>query len=175
MVKPSAKVPGPLVTYSHGMRIEILTASAVVFQIRKLLVDSTATITFTAFGHLLRRLLGDHTMAHGSARIRLTSLALLFVFMQTSWCQTCSPFFGPAGTTACVDTSPRYSGKQWATCLSNAYIQQKSGGTHICDQESALYCWYQVFWIFIFALSKKNVSFSSKFEIRETCKNSRVC
>ncbi len=57
--------------------------------------------------------------------------------------QTCDRDYGPAGNTECVDLSPDYFGKQWATCLSNAYIQEKSEGRHICEDETSGYCWYQ--------------------------------
>ena len=36
-----------------------------------------------------------------------------------------------------------YSDYQWASYLTNTYIQQKSNGRHICEYRFATYCWYQ--------------------------------
>jgi len=49
---------------------------------------------------------------------------------------------GPAGVTECFLGTPFYSQFQCGTCLTNAYIMQKSGGRHIC-RENASFCYYQ--------------------------------
>ena len=57
----------------------------------------------------------------------------------------CYASSGPAGRASCVDLSQRYTPGQyqWATCLTDAYIQQKSGHRHHCGNRQAKYCWYQ--------------------------------
>ncbi len=94
-------------------------------------------------------------MVHGPAPMSMfqLSLALLCVFLQTTWCQTCSSPFGHEGTTECV-VSPDYTGKQWATCLSEDYIQEKSGGNHFCQSPGIMYCWYEVLRFLNFEISK---------------------
>ena len=72
---------------------------------------------------------------------------LLLLSADSGWAQTaqCNQNSGPAGTVSCVDLSGYYTpGKrQWATCLTNTYIRQKSGGKHRCRNIFATYCWYQ--------------------------------
>ena len=77
--------------------------------------------------------------------MKLSSLfVLLSAFaVQRAWAaQRCDVNYGPSGVTECVQLS-RYYGYQWATCLTNAYIQQKSNHRHICRYIYARYCWYQ--------------------------------
>ena len=77
--------------------------------------------------------------------MKLSSLfVLLSAFaVQRVWAaQTCDANYGPSGVTECVQLS-EYYGYQWATCLTNAYIQQKSNQKHICKYIYATYCWYQ--------------------------------
>ena len=57
-------------------------------------------------------------------------------------CQQCSTS-GDIGNTECVLLTPHYSQYQWATCLTDAYIQQKSNQRHHCRDLSAVRCWYQ--------------------------------
>ena len=54
----------------------------------------------------------------------------------------CDRRSGPAGVTECFLGLPYYSQYQCGTCLTNAYIIQKSGGRHIC-RDNASYCYYQ--------------------------------
>ena len=54
----------------------------------------------------------------------------------------CDRQTGPAGVTECFLGTPYYSEFQCGTCLTNAYIMQKSGGKHIC-RDNAAYCYYQ--------------------------------
>ena len=73
-------------------------------------------------------------------------LALTFMLLlaiQSGWTARCDKRFGKAGTVECIQ-SRRYNNEyQWATCLTNAYIQQKSSQEHICSDRNATYCWYQ--------------------------------
>ena len=55
----------------------------------------------------------------------------------------CNKRYGPAGQTNCVLLSPYYQEYQCATCLTNSYIQLKSGGRHHCRDTTSTYCWYQ--------------------------------
>ena len=54
----------------------------------------------------------------------------------------CNIRTGPAGRFGCINID-RYQGEQYASCLSSAYIKQKSGGKHHCINWWADYCWYQ--------------------------------
>ena len=74
--------------------------------------------------------------------MKLSSLfVLLSAFaVQRVWAaQTCDANYGPSGATECVHNW-YYLGYQWATCLSNAYVQQKTNKKHSCEYT---YCWYQ--------------------------------
>ena len=68
---------------------------------------------------------------------------LLLLLVDGAWAECSEPVSGLWGKTACIDFSATYtSGQhQWATCLTSAYIQQKSGYTHRCADQ-ADYCWY---------------------------------
>ncbi|KAL3883631.1 hypothetical protein ACJMK2_029894 [Sinanodonta woodiana] len=55
----------------------------------------------------------------------------------------CSSKFGPSGSFECVNLYPYYNGSQWATCLTDSYIRQKSKGLHACMDTTVTYCWYQ--------------------------------
>ena len=77
--------------------------------------------------------------------MKLSSLfVLLSAFaVQRAWAaRSCHMNYGPSGVTECIQLS-EYYGYQWATCLTNAYIQQKSNKKHICQYIYATYCWYQ--------------------------------
>ena len=56
-------------------------------------------------------------------------------------CQRCRTS-SDLGNTECVLLTPHYSQYQWATCLTDAYIRQKSNQSHLC-RNSAVQCWYQ--------------------------------
>ena len=72
------------------------------------------------------------------------ALAFLLLFVvQSGWATECDENVGPPGPTECIQLLRYNSQYQWATCLSNAYIQQKSGHKHICMNRYATYCWYQ--------------------------------
>lgn len=66
------------------------------------------------------------------------TLAFLLLFVvQSGWATECDANVGPPGPTECIQL-PHYNNQyQWATCLSNAYIQQKSGHKHICRNRYA--------------------------------------
>ncbi|XP_045175878.1 uncharacterized protein LOC123536618 [Mercenaria mercenaria] len=49
---------------------------------------------------------------------------------------------GDLGSYECVPLEPYYHKHQWATCLTDQYIQTYSKGKHIC-MFHATYCWYQ--------------------------------
>ncbi|KAH3733355.1 hypothetical protein DPMN_039781 [Dreissena polymorpha] len=55
----------------------------------------------------------------------------------------CNTKTGPAGSLECVAFKDYNYKYQWSTCLSDAYIQRKSGGTHQCVDRTAVYCYYQ--------------------------------
>ena len=75
--------------------------------------------------------------------MKLSSLLVLLSFaVHRAWTQQCNIFSGPSGNTECVRVRG-YFGYQWATCLTNAYIQQKSNKRHICSIRFARFCWYQ--------------------------------
>ena len=68
---------------------------------------------------------------------------LLLLVVQGGWAIQCDAYVGPPGPTECIQLARYNNEYQWATCLSNAYIQQKSGHKHICVNRYATYCWYQ--------------------------------
>lgn len=49
---------------------------------------------------------------------------------------------GPVGEPECVRLNG-YNGKQWATCLTDDYIQSNSFGTIKCEDRQTKYCYYQ--------------------------------
>jgi len=55
----------------------------------------------------------------------------------------CDPDTGPAGVTDCFLGTPYYSKYQCGTCLTDAYIRQRSKGKHVCRDSRATYCYYQ--------------------------------
>lgn len=56
---------------------------------------------------------------------------------------SCNRDIGPSGIIECIRI-PRYNNEyQWATCLTDTYIKAKSSGKHICEDESATFCYYQ--------------------------------
>ena len=75
----------------------------------------------------------------------LSLLVLVLLQVQMAWTQTpvCNRYYGPPGTTRCIRLIGYLNQYQWATCLTNSYIKQKSGHRHSCVDSSATYCWYQ--------------------------------
>ena len=68
---------------------------------------------------------------------------LLFTAVQIGWAVAqCDVNRGPPGVTACIKIRG-YTHSQWATCLTDDYIKQKSGHRHHCLNRVARYCWYQ--------------------------------
>ena len=53
----------------------------------------------------------------------------------------CDNRTGPKGEFRCVQLDA-YQDKQYANCLPNRYIKQKSGGKYVCENRWADYCWY---------------------------------
>ena len=76
-------------------------------------------------------------------RREMWSLLALSFFVQQAWTQRCHPYFGPSGTTACVPLASYNNQYQWATCLTDTYILQKSFRRHACRNRFYPYCWYQ--------------------------------
>jgi len=68
---------------------------------------------------------------------------LLLVVTVISGTLGCDPDTGPAGLTKCVLGTPYYSKYQCGTCLTDAYIRQRSEGQHRCRNNRATYCYYQ--------------------------------
>jgi len=68
---------------------------------------------------------------------------LFFILLTTSGTLGCDPDTGPAGWTHCFLQTPHYSKHQYVTCLSDAYIRQKSKGQHQCRNRTSTYCYYQ--------------------------------
>ncbi|KAK7107937.1 uncharacterized protein [Littorina saxatilis] len=74
-----------------------------------------------------------------------SSLAKVVVILMTlaQALADCDSNFGPSGTVDCIPI-PRYNNEpQWATCLTDAYIQSKSKGRHLCEDRTITYCYYQ--------------------------------
>ena len=65
------------------------------------------------------------------------------VFMAIAEAEDCDPNTGPSGFTNCFLNTPYYSKYQCVTCLTNAYIRQRSAGKHQCRDSTATYCYYQ--------------------------------
>ena len=68
-------------------------------------------------------------------------LLLITLQLQFSVQQSCSTR-SDVGGTECISIS-RYSGYQWATCLTDDYVMRASNRKHQCIDRTALYCWYQ--------------------------------
>ncbi|XP_041358957.1 uncharacterized protein LOC121375528 [Gigantopelta aegis] len=72
-----------------------------------------------------------------------TLLCMLFICFACKECGgSCNKYVGPSGSVDCFKI-PRYTKYQWGTCLTDSYIQQKSGGRHRCEDPTATYCYYQ--------------------------------
>lgn len=72
----------------------------------------------------------------------MRSLIVLLFLAQGGCASQCGKDSGPSGATECVHLE-NYNQYQWTTCLTNSYIQQKSGQRHICEDPTATYCLYQ--------------------------------
>ena len=55
----------------------------------------------------------------------------------------CNAYGGTVGKAECIPPVEGYTAYQWATCLSDSYIQEKSRGRHACEDRLATYCYYQ--------------------------------
>ena len=67
----------------------------------------------------------------------------LFLLVQSGCAAECNRYYGPSGVTGCVQWAIYNNQYQWATCLTDAYIIQKSRHKHHCADRYARYCWYQ--------------------------------
>ena len=70
-------------------------------------------------------------------------LIIVLLLAQGGWAAQCDKDSGPSGATGCVQIQNYNNQYQWTTCLTNAYIQQKSDHMHTCVDRSATYCLYQ--------------------------------
>ena len=77
---------------------------------------------------------------------QIFSIICIIVSFESSFSAECDINIGPAGTFGCIEDDRYTGGKQYATCLTNIYIQEKSstkGQSHMCMIRSSTYCWYQ--------------------------------
>ncbi|KAJ7388475.1 hypothetical protein OS493_037385 [Desmophyllum pertusum] len=70
-------------------------------------------------------------------------LIIVLFLAQGGWAAQCDKDSGPSGATGCVQIQNYNNQYQWTTCLTNAYIQQKSDHMHTCVDRSETYCLYQ--------------------------------
>lgn len=73
----------------------------------------------------------------------MKSLVALLFLAQAGWAAQCDKYSGPSGGTECVQIKDYDNQFQWTTCLTDAYIQQKSNHLHMCVDRNASYCLYQ--------------------------------
>ena len=73
--------------------------------------------------------------------VALTFILLLVVGLE--WAAQCDEWSGPAGTVECIQIQRYNNEYQWATCLTDVYIKQKSNQKHLCLDRTASYCWYR--------------------------------
>ena len=72
----------------------------------------------------------------------LTFLMIVILAISTEInCQQCRTS-SDLGGTECVLLTPYYTEYQWATCLTDDYIRERSSERHYC-RNSAVRCWYQ--------------------------------
>ena len=67
---------------------------------------------------------------------------LFLAFVATSDSQDCDPDTSPAGLTKCFLDTLYYSKYQCGTCLTDAYIRQRSEGKYGCQNSTQTYCYY---------------------------------
>lgn len=74
-----------------------------------------------------------------------TSMVLLVLLGLCQYTHAdCSAYFGPSGSFDCISAIPgQYDKRQYATCLTKTYIEQKSKGRHSCADQTRTYCYYQ--------------------------------
>uniref|UniRef100_A0A6P8IQR0 Uncharacterized protein LOC116303355 n=1 Tax=Actinia tenebrosa TaxID=6105 RepID=A0A6P8IQR0_ACTTE len=68
---------------------------------------------------------------------------IIGLLLMVHYGMACDRSSGPPGIVKCI-LIPRYNNQyQWATCLTDTYIKQKSSQRHQCIDRSRTYCWYQ--------------------------------
>jgi len=72
----------------------------------------------------------------------VSTACLIVVFMAIESKLGCDPHTGPAGLTECYFETPYFSKYQCGTCLTDAYIRQRSRGQHRCRNTRATFCYY---------------------------------
>ena len=73
--------------------------------------------------------------------LALTFMVLLVVGL--GWAAQCNKWSGPPGTVECIQLRRYNNEYQWGTCVTDAYMKQKSNKKHQCIDRTATYCWYQ--------------------------------
>lgn len=76
-------------------------------------------------------------------RIEMLSVFALLLLAHHAWSSQCNKDSGPPGMTRCVQVPGYREQWQWTTCLTDAYVQQKSDHKHKCLDRSSTYCWHQ--------------------------------
>ena len=85
----------------------------------------------------------QNSLRRAKMNLSIFQLACLpVIFSAVSGTPGCDPDTGPAGLTHCFLQTPDYTEHQYATCLSDAYIRQKSRGRHECRNRTSAYCYY---------------------------------
>ena len=68
---------------------------------------------------------------------------MLLLVVELGWAAQCDKWSGPAGTVECVQLRSYNNEYQWGTCVTDAYMKQKSNQKHQCIDRTATSCWYQ--------------------------------
>ena len=68
---------------------------------------------------------------------------MLLLVVELGWAAQCDKWSRPAGTVECVQLRSYNNEYQWGTCVTDAYMKQKSNQKHQCIDRTATYCWYQ--------------------------------
>ena len=72
----------------------------------------------------------------------MLSLTFMLLFViELGWASQCDKW--NAGTFECIQSSLYNNEYQWGTCVTDAYMKQKSNQKHHCRDRTATYCWYQ--------------------------------
>ena len=70
------------------------------------------------------------------------SSILLVVFFVRNVSSVCDRNTGPSGSYDCFLAYPQYTGYQWGTCLSDAYIEQSTSREFACVDQTRTHCYY---------------------------------
>ena len=75
--------------------------------------------------------------------LAISLLLLQFLQISNADVSTCDTKNGPSGLSQCILSKNNYNGYQWATCLTDSYIKQKSVGKYHCDGGPGTFCWFE--------------------------------